>query len=247
VAKPRPPQHLDRRIIERRNRFHRLAQQLDPKDVEGTNAKWEWLHAIVTTNLPSTSRLVAHTLCLHGRSNGEDIYPSVRTLSAESGLTQTAVCKHLEVLAVNAFLQPFFMAGRGGRSHARTVYRLTLPAAVQAQLAAKPWVDDPEWKPEEGTQRRGVPNEKQTEGTQRGEEGTQPRCEGTQRHAVKALNVVEPSLSLLVSQGVTHTSVPVGTASVSDLKTSDEESTRKLEFAEQRRREREEIKARSHA
>src|SRR5688572_1205610 len=122
MAKPRPCPSKDKRILDRRNAFYRQAQKLKPVEIVSPHARYDWLRAIATSALPSTTRLVAHTLCLHGNADGSGIYPSVRVIADESGLTQTAVCKHLGILAASAYVRPYFIAGRGGQSHARTFY-----------------------------------------------------------------------------------------------------------------------------
>lgn len=142
------------RLKSRRLELHAQAKRHDPVTLDHEDAKWDWLHMIALSSLPATTRLIAHTLCLHGRSNGSNIYPSVRGLADEAGLTETAICKHLGLLTSEGYLLPFFQKGRTGQSWARTTYHLTLPRIEFDRMKTKPWKDDPTWTSEKGTQRR---------------------------------------------------------------------------------------------
>lgn len=142
------------KLVSRRLALHADAKRHDPVTLDNEDAKWDWLHMIALSSLPATTRLIAHTLCLHGRSNGSNIYPSVRCLADETGLTETAVCKHLGLLTTEGYLLPFFQKGRTGQSWARTTYHLTLPRVEFDRMETKLWKDDPTWTPEKGTQRR---------------------------------------------------------------------------------------------
>lgn len=78
--------------------------RFQPERLTGRDARYRWLDAIVASDLPPTTRLVAHTLALHGRANGTSIFPSTRRLSTASGLSERAVCAHLDVLVRRGFL-----------------------------------------------------------------------------------------------------------------------------------------------
>ena len=224
------------KLQSRRLALHIEAKRHDPVTLDHEDAKWDWLHMIALSPLPATTRLVAHTLCLHGRTNGSNIYPSTRGLGDEANLTETAICKHLALLTTQGYLLPYFQRGRAGQSWARTLYQLTLPRTEFDRMKTKPWVDDPTWTPDEGTQRRrarstqGTPPREvpslpemapdghsastvfQPEGTPRDEKGTLPDAEGTPRRVEKALNGVESSLTSKSHNLVSHVSVAPTTA-----------------------------------
>ena len=100
----------------------------NPVNISGENAKYNWLRHIAKSDLPATSRLIAHTLCLHGRIDGSNIFPGTRVLAAESGLSERAVCTHLEQLVLHGFL--WRTLKNIGRDWASTIYTLCVPKRV---------------------------------------------------------------------------------------------------------------------
>lgn len=98
-------------------------------------ARYAWLEVIMKSGPPSkgglssTSRLVAHTLTFHGRSDGSGIFPSVRTLASETGLSERAVCEHIGHLVRRGFLM---RKARGGNTAGAMgfEYVLTVPTHV---------------------------------------------------------------------------------------------------------------------
>src|ERR1700722_1492914 len=90
--------------------------------------KWKWLRLIAASPLPSTSKLVAHTLCLHGLQNGDRIFPSQRQLAAQSGLTERTVCTHIDLIVRRGWL--WRTVKNFGRDWAGTTYVLMVPAAA---------------------------------------------------------------------------------------------------------------------
>lgn len=89
--------------------------------------RWRWLQAIAASDLPSTSRLVCHTLALHMDSLGANCYPGIGTICSESGLGRTAVCRHLDSLEGSGWIgrerDP-----RPSGAWGRTTYRPVIPA-----------------------------------------------------------------------------------------------------------------------
>jgi hypothetical protein len=61
----------------------------------GEGLRWRWLQAIAASDLPSTTRLVMHTLSLHMASGGGSCYPGLTLIAAESGLDKSTVRRHL--------------------------------------------------------------------------------------------------------------------------------------------------------
>jgi hypothetical protein len=75
-----------------------------PERIVGRDARYRWLDSIVASDLIPTTRLVAHTLAMHGRTDGTNIFPSTRRLASTSGLSERAVCVHLDLLVRRGFL-----------------------------------------------------------------------------------------------------------------------------------------------
>lgn len=122
----------------------------EPVALTGKDAKYNWLHHIAKSSLAASSRLVAHTLCLHGRETGTSIFPSTRTLAAESGLSEHTVCDHLEQLVRRGYL--WRSIKNTGRDWSATIFTLCVPKAVLEDVEPKeaPWVQDVNWKPDPG-------------------------------------------------------------------------------------------------
>lgn len=191
--------------------------------------KWKWQHLIARSELSPTSRLVAHTLCLHGLTNGDRIFPSQLRLAAETGLTERSVCTHIDLIVRSGWLMRTIK--NTGRDWAGTTYILTVPTAALPMLEqlASPWEDDPTWKPDSniaGTESPSVPERnvatdstgteppsvpgteplaKDVRGAESDARGTEPRSDGTERRAVGALKDVHTSLKPSVSNRVLKT------------------------------------------
>jgi hypothetical protein len=73
-------------------------QKYEPRKAAGKAARFDWLRSVMESDLPPTTRLVAHTLAIHGRADGSRIFPGIRALAAKSGLSPRAVCVHIDVL-----------------------------------------------------------------------------------------------------------------------------------------------------
>jgi hypothetical protein len=100
------PTNFTRRAdrIEAWNEARQAGLRFLPERATGRDARYRWIDAIVTSDLSSTSRLLAHSLVLHGQSNGERIFPSVRRLANDAALSERAVCQHLDTLVRRGFL-----------------------------------------------------------------------------------------------------------------------------------------------
>jgi hypothetical protein len=100
-----------------------------PKRLAGKDARYRWIDSIVKSDLQSTTRLVAHTLALHGQANGERIFPSIRRLASGSSLSERAVCAHIDQLVRRGFL---LREARGGDTAGAKgfKYLLTIPQVL---------------------------------------------------------------------------------------------------------------------
>ena len=56
---------------------------------------FSWRHAIVESDLPSTTRHVLLTLSLHMNDVGESCFPSIERIAKETGLSRMSVITHL--------------------------------------------------------------------------------------------------------------------------------------------------------
>jgi len=172
---------------------------------EGRSARFIWTHLIAKSKLPMPAICIAHTLVLHGRADGSDIWPSTATLAAEANCTERCVCDQLDVLARAGYI--WREPRNTGRKWAGTVYTLIAPQERLEEFTADPapWSssEDNTWVPDyprteraivpDGTEPRSVPN--RTDETSVGESvGTEPRSvpsrhadvtqgDGTERHA----------------------------------------------------------------
>lgn len=108
-------------------------------------ARYIWLNMIARSTLPALTRLVAHTLALHGNNRGERVFPSVQVLSAEAGVSERSTCTHTETLVRSGWLQRE-RKGRGFVYHF-SVPRVLFFAIENEALAVAPWDRDPNWRP----------------------------------------------------------------------------------------------------
>lgn len=102
-----------------------------------------WRSAIVDSGLPPTSRHVALTLSLHMNERGGSCFPSLETLTEETGLSKASVVTHLKVLEDCGWLTKEKGGGRrkDGRGISST-YTATIPE-LSSTLTVTP-VDNPD-------------------------------------------------------------------------------------------------------
>lgn len=91
---------------------------------------WTWRHAILESDLKSTTRHVLLTIGCHMNDVGEGCYPTTKQLHLETGLSERAVCEHIN-LAIDAGWLIRFQHGYRGQKWKRNEYRPR-------------WPDDPE-------------------------------------------------------------------------------------------------------
>ena len=90
---------------------------------------FSWRQAMMQSDLPGTTKLVAHTLAAHMNAAGEACYPSIKTIMAEASLSNRAVCTHLERLAADGWIV-IEQHGFKGQRWRRNSYRLAWPASI---------------------------------------------------------------------------------------------------------------------
>jgi hypothetical protein len=85
---------------------------------------FSWRGAIVLSDLPSQTRLVALVLSLHMNERGGSCFPTQRTLATESGLSPRQVRRHLKVLAEHQWLT---IDNRPSKTGLRSFYTAEVP------------------------------------------------------------------------------------------------------------------------
>ena len=87
---------------------------------------FSWRQLILESTLPPTTRHVLLTLSCHMNSAGESCYPSIATLCRETGLSNRAVCTHLELAKKRGFIRvgPHGFSGQGWK---RNQYFVAIP------------------------------------------------------------------------------------------------------------------------
>ena len=157
---------------------HEAARRMDAvpvEDAEGRDARYIWTRLIAQSRLPMGARLIAHTLVLHGRTDGSRIWPSTAMLAAEAGCSERVACVHLATLARGGWI---WREPRGsGTTWAGTRYTLCAPRARLEAFNADPapWVEDPTWAPEHGAE--GGPVHRGTDETSVGKTAENPTDE----------------------------------------------------------------------
>lgn len=105
---------------------------------------WSWRQAVQKAKLSPTTKLVLYNLSIHMNDAGDGCYPTTKTQSEATGLSERSVCTHLD-LAESAGFIVSSRHGFGGLKWARNEYRAAFPNGTEIASAAN-----------EGTERRSV-------------------------------------------------------------------------------------------
>ncbi|MEM7313805.1 MAG: helix-turn-helix domain-containing protein, partial [Planctomycetota bacterium] len=89
---------------------------------------WTWRHAICKSDLPPTTRHVLHALSCWMNEVGGSCYPTTKELAAATGLSERAVCEHLEKAEGWGWLRRR-LHGFKGRGYRRHEYEATFPGS----------------------------------------------------------------------------------------------------------------------
>jgi len=90
---------------------------------------FSWQHAIRSSKLESTTKLVCYTIWSHMASDGTGCFPSYALIANESGLSRRAVIYHVEKAAIAGFLE-IDARLRDNGSASSNMYRPTMPLGV---------------------------------------------------------------------------------------------------------------------
>jgi len=74
---------------------------------------WTWRHAILESDLKPTTRHVLLTISCHMNDVGEGCYPTTKDLQCETGLSERAVCEHINLAVAAGWLKKFQHGFRG--------------------------------------------------------------------------------------------------------------------------------------
>ena len=118
--------------------------------------RWNWLQAMIQSDLPSVTRLVLHTLAMHMDRYGADCFPGLTRLARESGLDRKTVRRHLAAAEDSGWIVRE-QNRRSSGAWGTTRYVPVIPGEV-------------------GAERTHVEEQVGAEGTQVGAEGTQGGC-----------------------------------------------------------------------
>lgn len=90
------------------------------------NILWSWQHAVIKSDLQPTTRHVLLTLGLYMNKLGGGCYPTISALCEATGLSNKAVCTHLEKAANRGWISRS-KHGFKGQKWANNEYRATFP------------------------------------------------------------------------------------------------------------------------
>lgn len=65
---------------------------------------WSWRHAIVKSGLPPTTRHVLLTISVFMNDAGDGCYPTTKQLAEATGLSERAICTHIEIAKQGGWL-----------------------------------------------------------------------------------------------------------------------------------------------
>jgi len=90
--------------------------------------KWSWQHAIIKSDLKSTTKLVLHTLNCHMSPVGDSCFPSISTIANEASLSRRSVITHLETAEKEGWIQR--EKHQNGKTWARNSYLPRFPDEI---------------------------------------------------------------------------------------------------------------------
>lgn len=99
-------------------------------------AFFSWQHAIRSSKLESTTKLVCYTIWSHMASDGTGCFPSYALIAEESGLSRRSVIDHVQKAAQAGFLQVDNRQRENG-SATSNIYRPTMPGSEPAALGGE--------------------------------------------------------------------------------------------------------------
>lgn len=99
-------------------------------------AFFSWQHAIRSSKLESTTKLVCYTIWSHMASDGTGCFPSYALIAEESGLSRRSVIEHVQKAAQAGFLQVDSRQRENG-SATSNIYRPTMPGSEPAALGGE--------------------------------------------------------------------------------------------------------------
>ena len=142
---------------------------------------WGWRQAIQKSAIPSTTKLVLFNLSCWMNEQGQGCYPSTARQAQETGLSERAVCEHLEKAVVAGFLIKR-VHGFSGKGWARHDYVACYPNAMQLATQDVVQVTDAGSVPKCGGADAGSVRDE--DGT---DAGSVPENQGTDAGSAKAL------------------------------------------------------------
>lgn len=81
--------------------------------MSGNKVSWSWRHAFAKSELPSTTKLVLHTIGLFMNETGSGSYPTVKQIMELSTLSNKAVIKHIKIAIEEGWLRSKVHGFRG--------------------------------------------------------------------------------------------------------------------------------------
>lgn len=177
-----------------------------------------WRSAILKSELQSTTKLVLLVLSTYMDDHGGGAFPNIKTIASDSGLSERAVCTHIEK-AVDAGFIVVSKQKLAGKNWARNAYKISFPSrpdvyqergtergsAPEKSTAKRQLGRGVESRKKQGTERGALPSENTkneedfpnfvtlalNDGQRQSGEGAEPHAEGTEPHDSKALNEVQ--------------------------------------------------------
>lgn len=75
-----------------------------PRALQGEGVRYEWTRALQASDLSAMTRLVGITLVLNGDADGTKIFPGIRKVAEQAGLSERAVSTHIDRLVRRGLL-----------------------------------------------------------------------------------------------------------------------------------------------
>lgn len=96
---------------------------------------WSWRDSIRQSNIHSTTKLVLYNLSIYMNEAGDGCFPSTKTQSNDTGLSERTICTHLQKACDSGFITKS-VHGYSGQGWARNEYIASYPKGTEPNTKA---------------------------------------------------------------------------------------------------------------
>lgn len=97
--------------------------------------KFHWSKAFSRSDVPSVARAVAYVIYNHAGGDGKKSHPGMEALMVDTGLSESAVGRHLKIITGSGWVHQVSSGSNSGRAARASVYDLTYPPGYSDSAA----------------------------------------------------------------------------------------------------------------